>query len=167
MIQTILDSCIGLPERLVQPDQTLLIEGEVSNRLYVLIAGEVEVSLDGVRISTQNEPGSIFGEMSVLLQSPHTATVKGFAPSSRVYVVENAADFLKAHPEITFFVTKLLARRLKGATDYLADLKRQFEDQEGHLSMVDEVLASLLHQQDSDCALGSDRDPYPLNEPGR
>jgi CRP-like cAMP-binding protein len=159
-MESILGACDGLPERRVEPNEALLVEGDASNRLFVLIEGELEVSCAGVQINTQSEPGSIFGEMAVLLEVPHTATVKGFAPS-RVYVVEDAAEFLRAHPEITFYVTKLLARRLKGATDYLADVKRQFEDQEGHLGMVDEVLASLLHQQDEECALGSDRDPDP------
>jgi CRP-like cAMP-binding protein len=160
MMESILGVCDGLPERQVAPDEILLAEGSVSNRLYVLIEGELEVSCNGFQINTQSEPGSIFGEMSVLLSVPHTATVKGFSPS-RVYVVDNAAEFLQDHPEITFFVTKLLARRLKGATDYLADVKRQFEDQRGHLAMVDEVLASLLHQQDEECTLGSDREPEP------
>jgi CRP-like cAMP-binding protein len=159
-MESILRLCDRLPERRVEPGEILLAEGDVSNRLYVLIEGELEVSCNGFQINTQSEPGSIFGEMSVLLSVPHTATVKGFAPS-RVYLVDDAAEFLQAHPEITFFVTKLLARRLKGATDYLADVKRQFEDQQGHLAMVDEVLASLLHQQDEECVLGSDRDPDP------
>jgi CRP-like cAMP-binding protein len=158
MMESILRVCDGLPERRVKPDETLLVEGDASSRLYVLIEGELEVSSNGVQISTQSEPGSIFGEMAALLEVPHTATVKGFR-HSRVYVVDNAAEFLRTHPEITFFVTKLLARRLKGATDYLADVKRQFEDQKGHFAMVDAVLASLLHQQDEECTLGSDRDP--------
>jgi CRP-like cAMP-binding protein len=160
MMETILRFCDGLPQRRVERNEALLAEGHASNRLYVLIEGELEVSCDGVHVNTQSEPGSIFGEMAVLLKVPHTATVKGFAPS-RVYVVENATEFLRAHPEITFYVAKLLARRLKGATDYLVDVKRQFEDQKGHLGMVDQVLTSLLHQQDEECMPGSDRDPDP------
>ena len=160
MMESILRYCEGLPELRVEAGETLLTRGGVDNRLYILIEGELEVSDGDVQINTQNEPGSIFGEMAVLLNVPHTATVKAFVPS-RVCVVDDAAEFLQSHPDITFYVTKLLARRLKGATDYLVDVKRQYEDQAGHLAMVDEVLASLLHQQDSDCTPGSDRDPDP------
>ena len=158
MMEKVLCFCDGLPERHVEAGETLLAFGETQNRLYVLIDGEIEVSNDGVQISTQDEPGSVFGEMSVLLGIPHTATVKGFV-ASRVYVVENAAEFLQSHPDVTFYMAKLLARRLKGATDYLVDVKGQFEDQQGHLGMVDEVLASLMYQQDEECTPGSERDP--------
>jgi rubrerythrin len=44
-------------------------------------------------------------------------------------------------------------------TTYLADIKRQFEDERGHLGMVDEILESLLNQQRQTFSPGSDRDP--------
>jgi CRP-like cAMP-binding protein len=158
MMESILDFCRGLPERQVVEGETLLVKGGVDNRLYVLVEGKLEVSDDDVQINTQTEPGSIFGEMSTLLGVPHTATVKGFAPS-RVYEVDDAADFLQSHPDIAFFVARLLARRLKSATDYLVDVKRQFEDQPGHIGMVDAVLSSILNRQDEECRPGSNRDP--------
>jgi CRP-like cAMP-binding protein len=158
MMKSVLDYCQGLPEQQVAEGETLLNGGEVDNRLYVLIEGELEVCDDEVQINTQTEPGSIFGEMATLLGIPHTATVKAFRPS-RVYVVDDAAAFLSSQPDIAFYVARLLARRLKNATDYLVDVKRQFEDQPGHFGMVDAVLASLLNRQDEECRPGSNRDP--------
>lgn len=157
MMESVLNVCKGLPERHVAPGERLLEKGAVDNRLYVLIDGELEVSDDDIQINTQSEPGAIFGEMSALLQVPHTATVKGFK-ASRVYVVEDASAFLESHPVIALQVARLLAHRLKGATDYLVDVKRQFDDQPGHIGMVDEVLASLLHRQEEPCEPGSKRD---------
>jgi CRP-like cAMP-binding protein len=158
MTVSTLSFCEGLPERQIAAGEVLLELGGVSSELYVLIDGALEVSNDDVQIDVQTEPGAIFGEMAVLLGVPHTATVKAFAPS-RVYVVDDGAAFLGANPQVTLFVAKLLARRLQHVTDYLVDVKRQFEDQAGHFGMVDEVLTSLLHDQDRECSPGSDRDP--------
>lgn len=154
----VLPFCDGLPVRDVAPGETLIEEGVGDHYLYVLIDGELEVSSDGVQVNTQDEPGSVFGEMAALLGMPHTATVKGFTPA-RVYVIDEPEAFLHSRPEITYQVARLLARRLKGATDYLVDVKNQFEDQSSHLGMVDTVLTSLLNQQDVACEPGSERDP--------
>lgn len=158
MAKEILDYCDGLPERSVAPGESLLVGGEPGAKMYVLIEGEIEVSNDGVQINTQNEPGSMFGEMSALLKVPYTADVNALT-QARLYEIEDGAGFLRLHPGIAFHVARLLARRLKGASDYLVDLKKQFADQEDHFGMVDEVLCSLLHQPDEECTPGSDREP--------
>jgi CRP/FNR family cyclic AMP-dependent transcriptional regulator len=158
MNESILKFCDSLPTRPLAPGETLIRLGGADNRLYILKQGELEVSKDGVQISLQNEPGAIYGEVSVLLGVPHTADVAAVT-AAEVYTVENADAFLRAHPDITFFVSKLLAQRLKSVTDYLVDIKRQFQDEANHLAMVDEVLESLAHQQDEELAPGSDRYP--------
>ena len=102
----------------------------------------------------------MFGETSVLLDLPHTATVRVTRPS-RAYVVDDAAAFLRSHPDLAHAISRLLAHRLHMVTSYLADLKAQFSDHHDHLAMVDEVLVSLLHQQDDGFSPGSDRCPDP------
>jgi CRP/FNR family transcriptional regulator, cyclic AMP receptor protein len=104
----------------------------------VLAGGTVEV--------LRGDTGSIFGEMSVLLNRPHTATLRAASPVG-AFVFEDAESFLKSHPEIAFFLGRLLAKRLNAATSYLVDLKRQFEGQDNHLGMVGEVLETLIHLQ--------------------
>ena len=42
-------------------------------------------------------------------------------------------------------VAQLLAHRLNAATTYLADIKRQYADHDNHLSMVGDVLESLVN----------------------
>lgn len=157
-MRTILSFCHDLPEATFNPGEVLLAEGERTGILYILIEGEVEVLKEDFQITTISEPGSLFGEVSVLLDSPHTATVKALT-TSRVYVVQRASEFLQSQADITYQLARLLAQRLHGVTTYLVDLKNQFEDQEGHLGMVDAVLETLVHQQDEECTPGSDRDP--------
>ena len=158
MMRTILSFCQDLPEATFGPGEVLLAEGERTGILYILIEGEIEVLKGDFQITTISEPGSLFGEVSVLLAIPHTATVKALTVS-RAYVVQRASEFLQSQTDITYQLARLLAQRLHGVTTYLVDLKSQFEDQESHLGMVDAVLETLVHQQDEECTPGSDRDP--------
>lgn len=155
---SILDHCAGVPCPRIAAGSLLLTEGETSGRLFVLAEGTIEVLRGDTRVAIVSEPGAVFGEMSVLLNLPHTATVRAVSPVS-VFIFDNAERFLKSHPEIAFFLGKLLAERLNAATTYLVDLKRQFEGQGDHFGMVGEVLEALIHQQHEDFTLGSDREP--------
>ena len=157
-MRTVLSFCHGLPERVFESGEVLLAEGGTDEMLYILIEGEVEVLKGETQVNIQSEPGAIFGELAVLLDIPHTATVRAVSPS-RTYEVGYAGDFLQSHPDLTFQLAKLLAKKLNSITTYLVDLKSQFEDQQDHLGMVDEVLETLLHQQVEEHTPGSDRYP--------
>lgn len=157
-MSTVLDYCKALPETRFATDEVLLREGGRESKLYILIEGEVAVMKGDILVNTQSEPGTIFGELSVLLNLPHTATVQAIAPT-RTYVVDEAESFLQSTPEIAFHLSKLLAKKLNSITGYLVDLKQQFEDREDHLGMVDEVLESLLNQQIESHDPGSARYP--------
>ena len=155
-----LDFCADLPERSFAAGEVILEEGTTSAALYILIEGELEVLKGDFQIRTVSDPGAIFGEVSALLGIPHTATVRALT-ACRVHAVDEANAFLRSHRDIAYGVAELLAQRLHSITTYLADLKRQYEDQEDHLGMVDEVLETLTHQQSERVDVGSDRDPDP------
>jgi CRP-like cAMP-binding protein len=157
---SILEKCAGVPRKQFAAGTVLLSEGETSGRLYVLAEGSVEVLRGDTQVALIGEAGSVFGEMSVLLNRPHTATVRAASPVG-VFVFEDAEHFLKSNPEIAFFVGKLLAERLNAATTYLVDLKRQFEGHGTHLGMVGEVLETLIHQQSDDFTLGPEGEADP------
>ena len=91
------------------------------------------------------EQGAACGEMSVLLDTPYTATVRALK-SSRFAVVVNPKEFLAASPEASLHVARLLAKRIDALNSYLIDVKRQYEGHD-HLGMVDEVLETLMHRQ--------------------
>lgn len=157
-MQAILDICKGMPSQRFAPGDVLMQEGENSGRLFFVISGEFEILKGDYQINVVAEPGSIFGEVSVLLGLPHMATVRALT-EGEAYVVEGTEEFLHANSEINFYLAKMLALRLHGVTSYLVDLKRQFEDQASHLGMVDDVLETLVNQQPEEFSPGSDRDP--------
>jgi CRP-like cAMP-binding protein len=157
---SILDSCAGATRQDCAPGTILLSEGDTSGRLYVLADGMVEVLRGDTQVAVIRGAGSIFGEMSVLLNRPHTATIRAASPVG-AFVFEDAESFLKSHPEIAFLLGRLLAERLNAATTYLVDLKRQFEGQGNHLGMVGEVLETLIHLQQEEFMSGPEGEADP------
>ncbi len=129
----------------------IIAQDAQGGELLVLLSGEVEVLRDGVRVAKARERGVVFGEMSVLLGRPATATVRAITPAV-LSVVENPRQFLIEHPQVSLYVAELLARRLDSLNKYLVDVKRQYEGHD-HLGMVDDVLDSLMNR------------PYPRPRP--
>jgi CRP-like cAMP-binding protein len=121
MSQSILKACSKLPKVTIAKGTELLKQGTASGTLYVLASGTVEILRGGVVVASTAEPGALFGEMSILLGTPHTATVQA-KTQCEVYVFENGAAFVRSNPEITFEIATLLAKRLSQATDYLTEL---------------------------------------------
>ena len=99
--------------------QWLLRQGERSSRLYVLRAGEVAVERDGLLIQSVGQPGSVFGEMALLLETSHSATVRAVT-DIEVFVIADALRVLEANPAWALQVARLLARRLAVTTGRLA-----------------------------------------------
>jgi len=145
----VLQSFAGQPERTLAKGESLLEEGCQLGRLYALVEGSVEILKGDIQVNVVSRPGAILGEVSVLLNQPHMATVRALTPC-RVFEVEHGVHFLRAHPELNLHLARLLARRLNSVTSYLADMKAQYQDREDHLGMVDEVLEGLLHHHPKD-----------------
>lgn len=157
-MNSVLSLCKGLPQKVFEKGDTLMTEGGKDKLIYVLIDGGVDIFKRDILVSSQSEPGGIYGELAVLLDVPHTATVKA-ASRCNTYVVENANEFLRCNPDLSYQLAALLARKLNSITSYLADLKQQYRDRDDHLGMVDEVLETLLHEQVEELEPGSDRYP--------
>lgn len=157
---TILDHCGDAPIEYYAPAGVLLDEGRRSGRLFILVEGEVEVVRGGTVVAVISDPGAVFGEMSSLLDLPHTATVRARTPVT-VRAPLDAGRFLREHPEIAFHLARLLAQRLNAATTYLVDVKRQYDGRSDHLAMVGEVLEVLTVQQGRDFSPGPERSDDP------
>lgn len=152
--------CQGLPERHYVPGEELLAEGTSSGRLLVLIEGSVSVRRQGVPLLHLGEPGIFLGEIAAVLGGNHSASVVAETPT-RCYVVEQAASALAEHPELLLAVAKLLAWRLNTVTGYLVDIKRQYGDDGGHLSLMDQVLSQMMSSKPVTIEPGSARDDVP------
>ena len=87
--------------------QELLREGRKHGSIYLLKQGAVEIIKQGQRITTCNQRGDMFGEVSALTGEPCTTTVRVLEPSSFL-VVEDANSFLSQNAQTALSVAKLL-----------------------------------------------------------
>jgi CRP-like cAMP-binding protein len=139
-----LETYRDLPIRSVAAGENLIAQGSMTGCLFILVEGKVEIVKNAEVLATSSRAGDIFGDLSALLDLPHTTAVRAVT-ATRVYVAENARQFLEQNPPVLMHLCELLARRLVSANDYLVNLKHQFEGHD-HLGMVDKMLDSLLHR---------------------
>ena len=87
------------------------MEGGRTDSLYVVVSGAfAQVRHGDVVLALVMEPGSCLGELSVLLEQPHHATVVASVPS-RVRVAEQGSEFLRGNAEAALLVATILAYR--------------------------------------------------------
>ena len=159
-MRAILGYCDGAIRREVPKGAVLISEGGKTGHLFVLIEGQLEVLRGDAVVAVLSEPGAVTGEMSLLLDKPHTATVRAGA-NSTLFEIEDAAAFLKAQPAVALLIAQLLAQRLNVATTYLADLMKQYAGHGTHLEMVGEILQSMISLPPQQVSPGSDRQSDP------
>ena len=148
-----------LPEVEFAAGEILVSEGGAAGPIWILVSGALEVRKGAVVVNTITHPGSMVGEISVLLVTVHGATVAATDASVLRYAADGHA-FLASDPRITALVAVGLAERLNFVTTYLADLKHQYGEAPG-LSMVSGVLTELAQRQGPIARPGSARDPDP------
>ncbi|MBR1125977.1 cyclic nucleotide-binding domain-containing protein [Bradyrhizobium lablabi] len=159
-MRDILEYCVGGLRRNVSAGTEVLHEGGRTGHLFVLIEGRLEVVKGETIVATITEPGAVLGEMSVLLDKPHTATVRA-AADSIIYEIDDAASFLRKQPAVAILIAKMLAQRLNVANTYLADLKQQYAGHGNHLAMVGDLLQSMINLPSAQVSPGSDRQSDP------
>lgn len=144
----ILDYCKGQQVVSFKPGAVMIEEGGHEAKLFVLIDGQVEVLRKDTQVSYVDEPGSLFGEMSVLLDMPYTATVRALS-AVKAYVIDDPLKFIGSHADIGLHVASLLARRLYYTTSYLVDLQQQAAGKREDLDLVDAILSKLVERPEA------------------
>jgi CRP/FNR family transcriptional regulator, cyclic AMP receptor protein len=113
-----------LPLANCRAGETVLTAGSKSGRLLILKNGAVAVLKDSVEIARVEEAGAVFGELSALLDQPHTADVRALEDSQ--FHVADAA-LLGSNPVALLHVARILARRLVAANNCFVELKNQLQ----------------------------------------
>lgn len=158
LADNLLEACADLPRRLVSAGSLVIEQGQPHGPVYVLISGSVLVERNGVVLTRLSQPGAMFGEMSTLMRGLATASVRAEVDSEFFHAADGER-FLMTRGEVTLAMARMLATRLDHLSGYLAEVKRQFAGQPGHLGMLDEMLDSLLNQQPQPVRSGSARMP--------
>jgi CRP-like cAMP-binding protein len=116
--------------------ETVLAEGTKTGRLLILKSGAVGIFKGDVEFAQVTEPGAVFGELSALLDAPHSADIRTLEASE--FHVADAAALLQ-DPTALLYVTIVLARRIDAANQGLLQLKILLEAGEPR-SLIDKTL---------------------------
>lgn len=128
------------PTITIPEGDVILKEGHPVDTLYVLIAGEVEVLKGDTCVNRITEPGSIFGEMSYLLNQNASASLRA-GKYTCLYKVD--AGFAWSHPEVFRYVAVQLAARLQANTQFLINLEDKLVKEGGKVQLATEIAAEL------------------------
>jgi CRP/FNR family transcriptional regulator, cyclic AMP receptor protein len=90
------NSLANLPLVTYQPGETIIADGSRTDRLLILRKGTVAIVKDDTEIANVAEPGAVFGELSILLDQPHTADVRALEASQ--FHIANATTLLAQNP---------------------------------------------------------------------
>jgi formylglycine-generating enzyme required for sulfatase activity/CRP-like cAMP-binding protein len=146
--EVIEESLAALPLTKFQPGEVVLLAGSRSEQLLFLKKGTVAIVKDGIEIARVTQRGAVLGELSVLLNQPHTADVRAVEPS-QFHVA--SADILARDPLVLFYVAAILARRLNATNRVFVELKTQLKASqrggivERTIEKMEGLLGGVLH----------------------
>ena len=125
----------------IAPGMNLIEQGGRTGQLYVLKDGELEVVRDGKHVTTIKTPGAVIGEMSILLDAPQTATVRAVSEVD-FYVIDNAINVLRTHPDWLLQIARLLAQRVNNTTAALMEARPDRDDDDGERLIMPHYIIS-------------------------
>lgn len=113
---------VALPHTFA-PGDVIVREGDtVARSLWLIVDGEVEVKTGSKLLRVQG-PGSHFGEMALLTDSPRSADV---IAKNRVTALQLSRDHLRglihANPDVALAMLAEMSNRLRKLTELIADL---------------------------------------------
>ncbi len=114
----------GASERRFGPEEIVVREGEGGASMFLVQSGRVAVSLNDASGSscriTILEPGSAFGEISLLTGEPRTATVRALTETRLVEIgKETLAPILEENPRLVEALEATMRERRRGAAEFL------------------------------------------------
>ena len=149
-----------MPERRLDPDEVLFGQGDgEAGSVAVLVEGALRVDLDDTHLSDVTEPGGFVGEIGALLG--HGAHRHGHRDRARRPSGSSATPTRSSPPTPSSGSSWPASwpGRLHRLLAYLGDVRAQYADADGHLSVFDSVLGRLASRPHVDIEPGSDRSP--------
>lgn len=114
-LEAIVRSCERVSYR---EGEWIIRQGDPSSALHMILDGEVATVIDDEDRRTLSK-GSFFGEVSILLGEPASASITARTPVSCLVVPGSEVPaFLVSHPLLTYRILMAEARRLKTATEW-------------------------------------------------
>lgn len=107
------------------PDDYVFKQGERGDKAYLLLDGRVAIEVNGKKVAEISEM-EIFGEMSLILKKPRTASIKALKPSIVLPIDQKILnDLLSECPPVISSLVKQLAYRLSQCDQEIQSLKNK------------------------------------------
>ena len=119
-------------EKDFQEGEVICNEWDAGDYIYLLKKGKLGVYKEENLVSEYEKPGTILGEMSIILGEERTATIKALSPSTVSVIRITLRDLVRNFPAFTVKILEVLANRLKDTTDVLTDtlVEHNIEDED-------------------------------------
>jgi CRP-like cAMP-binding protein len=140
----VLDRVRSFPLRAFNPGEAVISAAGATGELLFLNEGAIEIAIEDVVIVRVSEPGSVFGEIALLLDQPHTAAVTAVQPS-RFHVIDDPQALFAAEPQVAIYIAQILARRLNAVNHLLVDARRRIAQTEEPAGPVMDALRRMGH----------------------
>ena len=109
----------GSETRNVRAGQTLFREGDPGEAMYVIVEGDLEITIRGITMERVG-PGGIVGEMALVDEAPRTATVSALTDAKVVEVPTRTFEALVAQkPAFARHIVGVVGERLRRMNRYL------------------------------------------------
>jgi len=113
---------------------TIIREGTIDSRIYILLSGELEVKVAGKKVASIARVGDVFGELALVNQDKRAASV---IAGSRALCLAVDQKFLQDihpreqdpefHAALFEFVARLVAKKLDATSRRLAELEKELK----------------------------------------
>jgi CRP-like cAMP-binding protein len=114
------------------PGDTIIKEGTLGSRIYILLSGSLDVLVGGKKVTSITKPGDVFGELAVVNQDKRVATV--VAPVKAACLAIDQKFLQDIHPReedpsfhasLYEFVARVIARKLSMTSRRLAEVEKE------------------------------------------
>jgi CRP/FNR family cyclic AMP-dependent transcriptional regulator len=112
--------------RRLEAGETLFEEGDIDEKVYILIEGRVEVLRGSTRVAEIDVGDTFIGEISALTGHPRTATVRTLRKST-LLVVGHIEDLFMADSTWGIKLARVLAERLERMDELLSRVQSQLQ----------------------------------------
>jgi len=141
----------AMPVECFEAGETVLRTGASTGKLFVLNDGEVETVKDGMALGTVSEPGAVFGEISALLDRPHTADVRALATST-FHIAPRGV--VQSDPALALYVATIMAQRIDAANRSLIEARGSLPPDQRSGGILARIVAHLRYDDTEGSAPG-------------
>lgn len=105
-----------LDKLLFNAGDTIFNQGDAGDHLYYIVSGSYDVFAGTTKIATLTQDDIFLGEMSFLLNSHRSATIKSVSGGCLIKISKrDFVEAVKKKPHYALFLSRLLARRIESS----------------------------------------------------